>query len=99
SGGAGTEDNLAWSCQGCNNAKFTATAAPDPATGQLVPLFHPRRDRWDQHFNWGADFSEIIGITPTGRATVERLKLNRPNAVELRRAFRALGIHPPASPA
>jgi 5-methylcytosine-specific restriction endonuclease McrA len=45
-GGKSLLDNLALSCQGCNNAKYTKTEARDPVTGQLVPLFHPRHDRW-----------------------------------------------------
>jgi 5-methylcytosine-specific restriction endonuclease McrA len=42
-GGPTRVDNLALACQGCNNHKFTKTEAPDPTTGEMVPLFHPRR--------------------------------------------------------
>jgi hypothetical protein len=38
----------------------------------------------------------IIGLTPTGRATIEALHLNRANVVNLRRVLYALGEHPPA---
>ena len=51
-GGATTLDNLALACQGCNNHKYDNVAAPDPVSGQLAPLYHPRRDRWDMHFAW-----------------------------------------------
>ncbi len=94
-GGPSTLDNLALSCQGCNNRKFTATTAPDPLTGEPVPLFHPRQHRWLDHFAWTDDFAQIEGLTPTGRATVERLQLNRPHLVNLRRALRMAGKHPP----
>ncbi len=95
-GGASTADNVAWACQACNNSKFTFTAAPDPSTGSLTPLFNPRRDRWEDHFAWHAEFAYVIGITPTGRATVDRLKLNREGFVEMRQVLRALGRHPPS---
>ena len=76
-GGSGMEDNLAFSCSGCNNYKYTHTDATDPLTGQITPLFHPRIDSWKEHFAWSKDAASIAGITPKGRATVVRLKLNR----------------------
>ncbi|MBC7529139.1 MAG: HNH endonuclease [Chthonomonadaceae bacterium] len=41
-GGKDTLDNLAYSCQGCNNAKHIAIRGLDPVTGQIEPLYHPR---------------------------------------------------------
>lgn len=75
-GGATEPGNLALSCQGCNNLKFTAVDATDPVTLHRVALYHPRQDRWSDHFAWSSDYLEIIGITATGRATVERLPAN-----------------------
>ena len=94
--GAAHPDNLALACQGCNNHKYTKTAAPDPATGAEAGLFHPRRQRWRDHFVWNDDCSEVLGVTPTGRATVAALRLNRPGVVNLRRVLFAAGLHPPA---
>jgi hypothetical protein len=96
---AGTNDleNLAMSCQGCNNRKYTAFEALDPVTGAQVRLFHPRQDQWAVHFVWSADTTLMIGLTPTGRASIVRLELNRAGLVNLRRALAAAGIHPPAS--
>ena len=71
-GGPTAADNLALACQGCNNHKYTKTEAPDPATNAMVPLYHPRRDRWSDHFAWSEDATIVIGLTPMGRATVER---------------------------
>jgi hypothetical protein len=45
---------------------------------------------------WSDDYLHIIGITATGRATVEALQLNRTNLVNLRRALYSIGAHPPA---
>jgi 5-methylcytosine-specific restriction endonuclease McrA len=92
-------DNLAFSCQGCNNHKYTKTEGFDPVTGQVVPLFHPRRQRWADHFRWSDDCTQVIGTTPIGRATVETMHLNRPGVVNLRRVLFLAGEHPPAEPA
>jgi hypothetical protein len=94
-GGATRLDNLALACQGCNNHKYDKVAAPDPVSGQLVPLYHPCRDRWDMHFVWSDDFTLMIGITPTGRATVDTLYLNRDGVVRWRRLLYVIGQHPP----
>ena len=94
-GGTNELSNMAFSCQGCNNYKHASTEAPDPLGGESVPLFHPRRDRWDEHFLWSDDASQMLGLTPTGRATIVRLKLNRPGVVNLRQVLRVLGEHPP----
>ncbi len=94
-GGSNSSDNLALSCQGCNNFKFTATAAVDPVTGERVALFHPRHDRWLEHFAWSEDWTEVLGLTAVGRATIVRLQLNRAGLVNQRRVLRAMGEHPP----
>ncbi len=96
SGGENALDNLALACQGCNNYKFTNTVTLDPVSGKLAPLFHPRNQQWSDHFRWNADCTQIIGLTPSGRATTLRLKLNRPGLVNLRAVLYALGEHPPS---
>jgi hypothetical protein len=95
SGGLGERDNLAFACAGCNGHKFIATTAEDPLTGESAPIFHPRKHSWDDHFAWSVDTLHIIGLTPIGRATVERLQLNREGVRELRRILRDAGMHPP----
>jgi hypothetical protein len=95
-GGTHHLSNLAFSCLGCNNFKYTATEATDPATGEMVSLYNPREHQWRVHFTWSEDFVEITGLTPTGRATVEKLQLNRPGVLNLRRVLRLAGEHPPS---
>lgn len=92
----GTDDphNLANTCDFCNGSKHKKTEAPDPLTGAIVPLFHPRNDLWAAHFTWSDDFTIIIGITPIGRATVACLKMNKQEARNLRAALRNFGVHP-----
>ena len=88
-------DNLAWACPWCNSAKHIKTHARDPRTGQRVPLFNPRLKKWNRHFMWSDDLLFIIGLTRTGRATVEALNMNRFEQVNLRRALRGSGEHLP----
>lgn len=95
-GGGRELENLAFACQGCNNYKSDKTKGIDPQSRKLEPLFHPRKQRWNEHFAWNADFTLIIGLTPTGRATIKTLRLNRQRLINLRRDFRAWGKHPPA---
>lgn len=97
-GGTTEAENLALSCQGCNAHKYTNTTAIDPITESEVPLFHRRRDDWHEHFAWSVDFTEIVGLTRVGRATVDKLRLNRDGVRNLRHVLFALRKHPPADP-
>ena len=94
-GGSTTADNLALCCHGCNQHKSRRTVAADPVTETLVRLFHPREQRWGAHFAWNDDFTHMLALTPTGRATIAALQLNRPGLVNLRRVLYTIGEHPP----
>lgn len=87
-GGSDAVENLALSCQECNNRKFTSVTALDPLSGDSVSLFHPRQTRWGDHFTL------LFGLTPTGRATIEKLHLNRTSLINLRRVLHHAGVHP-----
>lgn len=81
-GGTDDESNCSLACHWCNFHK-----GPNIAThvdGQLVPLFHPRQQKWDEHFAIERD--QIIGVTPIGRGTVELLNMNDEDRREFRRA-------------
>ena len=94
-GGRGELSNLALCCYVCNPLKSDKTEAPDPLTGNVVPLFNPRRRRWSAHFEWSDDGLLIVGKTPVGRATVETLQLNRPSLLIARQTWVRWGVHPP----
>ncbi len=94
-GGTDEAENLAWSCLGCNFSKFTATHHIDLVSGEIVRLFHPRTDFWGDHFRWNEDFTMILGKTAIGRATITRLKMNRPGIINLRSVLTASEKHPP----
>jgi 5-methylcytosine-specific restriction endonuclease McrA len=92
-GGPSTEDNLALACPTCNLHKSDRVESPDPESSALAPLFHPRTQQWADHFRW--DNYEVVGTTPTGRATVSALDLNHPRRVLIRRAEELFGLFPP----
>jgi hypothetical protein len=94
-GGGSEEGNLWLSCAWCNSFKGTKVEANDPLTGTEVELFNPRTQDWFDNFAWNGDGVRIIGITPTGRATVDALKLNNPYIVPARRLWVLAGWHPP----
>jgi hypothetical protein len=56
--------------------------AIDPLTRQVVPLYHPRRDAWLEHFEIVGP--QVVGKTPIGRATVQLLQMNSSRRRELR---------------
>jgi prevent-host-death family protein len=93
-GGTDDLDNLCWCCWWCNVYKGSQTAAPAPRTRAIVPLFHPRLDRWESHFRWSRNGLRILGRTATGRATVEALRMNDPDRVETRRFWVIHRVHP-----
>jgi len=94
-GGRTEFKNAALACQGCNNYKSSQTKSPDPLTDAPVRLFHPRKDRWGDHFAWSQDFLRIEGLTAIGRATVAVMEPNREGLINLRRALILDGAHPP----
>ena len=81
-GGTDEPDNLALACHRCNLCKGPNLTGVDLLSNDVVLLFHPRRDRWEQHFVHRD--SRIEGRTPTGRTTVQLLAMNDVRRVELR---------------
>jgi hypothetical protein len=81
-GGSDAIGNLALACQRCNLHKGPNLAGIDPLTGETVALFHPRRERWSDHFEF--DGVRLRGLTAEGRATVALLAMNDARRIELR---------------
>jgi hypothetical protein len=94
-GGQAVWENLCVACHSCNEFEGIQVEAEDPLTDKRAPLFHPRRQRWREHFCWSEDGSTLIGLTPTGRVTVIALHMNHPLIVEARRRWAIVGWHPP----
>ncbi|HBJ87322.1 MAG TPA: hypothetical protein DDZ88_26395 [Verrucomicrobiales bacterium] len=83
-GGRTTAGNLAFCCAFCNRHKGADIATLD-SRKRVVPLFHPRRDKWHEHFQIRG--LQIVGLTVMGRATAKLLKFNDPARLEERAAM------------
>ena len=88
-GGPTGAANLALACVSCSLRKEARRFAIDPKSNRRVALFHPRRQRWRDHFRW--EGFHIVGLTPTSRATVAALQMNRPLVLAIRQEETALG--------
>jgi hypothetical protein len=76
------EENLCLACIACNQYKGSNIAGIDPKSRLLVRLYHPRNDRWDDHFRWQNEI--LVGLTDIGRATIDVLKINGVDRVHWR---------------
>jgi len=89
------ESNLCLACTYCNDSKSDRTVGLDVISGKFVALYNPRSQKWKEHFSWSSNSENVIGLTPTGRATVFALNLNRPILIQSRRVWVTAGWHPP----
>ena len=81
-GGSDDPDNLALACIDCNLHKGPNLTGVDPETHQVTALFHPRQQRWDEHFEWRG--IHLLGLTAIGRTTVSVLHNNSDDQLALR---------------
>ncbi|MHC5540062.1 HNH endonuclease [Singulisphaera rosea] len=51
-GGDSNINNPAWRRPGCNLRKSDRVEMLDPISTEIVPLFHPRKNDWTEHFIW-----------------------------------------------
>ncbi len=93
-GGSDDLENIILACGGCNERKSDFTKFIDTITSEETLLFNPRIDNWFEHFTWSEDYIILIGITPKGRVTENRLDLNRLGVINLRKSMLALKAPP-----
>jgi 5-methylcytosine-specific restriction endonuclease McrA len=84
--------NLCLSCFDCNRYKGSDVASYDIETNELVPLFHPRKDIWSDHFRLTG--AQVDPLTATGRITVFLLQINTPDRLARRQELIELGRYP-----
>jgi hypothetical protein len=92
--GPDDESNWALACRSCNLYKSDQVEAFDEMDGVIVRLFHPRHDRWEEHFMVETGSASIVGLTATGRATIRALQVNRPIQLAARRQWVLVGHFP-----
>lgn len=90
--GTTVAENLAWACLSCNLHKGSNIAGMDPVTDQVCTLFHPRIDRWSDHFEWHGAW--LRGLTDKGRTTVAVLAINHLDSVQVRASLLEEGVEP-----
>jgi len=93
-GGTDIETNWALACRSCNLRKATHVSGVDPESQGAVRLFHPREDRWEEHFQAAPESGEIKGLTAVGRTTIARLEMNSEAQIAARRQWMRLGLFP-----
>ena len=93
-GGTDDLENLAFACYLCNRYKGSDIASIQPATDELVRLFHPRQDRWPEHFRIVGPIIEPL--TKIGVATSQLLRLNVTDRVVERQLLQSLSRYPKA---
>ena len=82
-------DNLCLSCLDCNRHKGSDMTSIDLQTAEVVLLFHPRRDIWNEHFR--LDSAQIIPLTAKGRVTISLLHMNSDDQLAKRAELILLG--------
>lgn len=93
SGGKTETNNLALACVSCSLRKGAREWVEDPDSCEQVKIFNPRKDKWEENFEW--DGTKVYGLTPTGRATISALALNREVILAIRNEEASWDRHPP----
>ncbi|MCF8246493.1 MAG: HNH endonuclease [Saprospiraceae bacterium] len=89
-GGQTVLDNLSFSCPHCNQYKGTDVAAfVDLKSKKTIRFYHPRQDKWDEHFE--IKEGETLSKTNIGEATVRVFNFNLPERVMLRMELKRIG--------
>jgi hypothetical protein len=91
-GGSSTLDNLAYCCIFCNRYKGTDVAAIDTGTGEAIRLFHPRLQRWSDHFRIHG--AMIESLTREGEVTARLLRFNHAGRIVERTILQSAGQYP-----
>jgi len=94
-GGDSSLENLAFACIRCNAWKGSDIASMDSTKGKITPLFHPRKDRWRDHFRLAA--GQIVPLTDSGVVTERLLRLNLLGRITERRVLIECGRYPRSS--
>lgn len=92
-GGETIPENLALACPSCNLHKSDRIEVFDNQSGQIVTIFNPRKDKWQDHFQWNGD--RIESLTPVGSGTIQSLELNSDRRRAIRQAEMLFDLFPP----
>jgi hypothetical protein len=88
------ESKLALACRACNVYMSDQQSGVDETTREVIRPFHPRCDRWDEHFRVESEHGAIQGLTSIGCVTVACLRMNPGVQREARRSSIQLKLYP-----
>jgi hypothetical protein len=91
-GGATQEDNLAYACVFCNQAKGSDVGSIHWDSGEFVRFFNPRTDRWADHFVLVG--SRIEEATRIGAVTARILAFNSNERLLERQTLQEMNRYP-----
>ncbi len=87
-------ENLALACRSCNLRKGMRASGFVPDSDTEIRFFHPRRDRWSEHFQAETNSGQIVGKTLIGEVTANYLAINSPTQIAARQLWMRLGLFP-----
>ena len=94
-GGATDASNLAYACVFCNRYKGSDIGSIIWATQEFVRFYHPRRDRWAEHFQF--QDATLAPLTNIGEVTARILGFNDRDRLLERQLLIARGRYPHSS--
>lgn len=89
-----SESNLALACRSCNLRKGNRISGIDWDSNTEIRFFHPRLEQWDDNFQVDTASTMIVGITATGRTTIDYLEINSQSQMKARQLWISLGLFP-----
>ena len=90
--GTSEPSNLAYACSICNQNKGSDLGTYLSESLRLTRLYHPRRDKWNAHFE--VEDGVISPKTKIGAATIKVLGLNNPDRIILRQVLTQANRYP-----
>lgn len=91
-GGSHSRDNFCLACLYCNTNKGSNIGTILQPGDKFLPLFHPRKQIWTQHFR--IQEAEVLPLTDIGRATAKVLEFNHPDRIAERKILIRIGRYP-----
>ncbi len=94
-GGQTTKANLAYACFVCNRNKGSDIGSLVPEAGSLIRFYHPRIDRWHDHFQLSeGDGMTIVPVSDIGMVTARIFGFNSDERLLERWALQAARRYP-----
>ncbi|MCI4667618.1 MAG: HNH endonuclease [Bacteroidia bacterium] len=91
-GGSNSRENFCLACLYCNLNKGSNVGTVLPPGDRFLPLYHPRKQRWSDHFS--IEDILIKPLSEIGEATIKVLDFNHEDRLRERELLLKLGRYP-----